>query len=108
MSEASHLPGESNEQRFIDPRSKTSFKFDHLRLEASDPESYEPNSDAEPLRSALEKAAIEYVNDHFYDGVATVVSRLDGDGTVFIIQFVGNKYNPSNFWSVFTIILYLD
>jgi len=99
VSEAARLTVEGNEQRFIDPRSKISFKFDHLRLEASDPEPYEVNSEAEPLRSSLEKAAIDYVNDHFYEGVTTVLSKEDGEGTKYFIQFVGKKYNPSNFWS---------
>ena len=60
------------------------------------------DSDSEPLRSALEKAANDYINDHFYDGVTTVLSSpaKDGEGLKFIIQIVGNKYNPNNFWYV--------
>ena len=98
VSEASRLPGEGDDERFIDPRSKLSFKFDHLRLEASDPEPCELNAEAEPLRSALERAAVDYVNDHFYEGVTTVLSKEDQEGTKYFIQFVGKKYNPANFW----------
>jgi len=103
VSEIARVPGESTEQRFIDPRSKTSYKFDHLRLEASDIEPFELNDDAEPLRSALEAAALDYIKDHFYDGVTTILSSPPGaegeDSSKFFIQFVGNKYNPNNYWS---------
>jgi F-actin-capping protein subunit alpha len=72
ISEAGRVAGE--DERFRDPRSKTTFKFDHLRLvrqtlkpsgmaqlenhgsyvqEASDAQSYEPDEAAEPFRYAL-------------------------------------------------------
>ncbi|KAH7097857.1 F-actin capping protein, alpha subunit [Auriculariales sp. MPI-PUGE-AT-0066] len=99
ISQAGQLPGDN--PRFVDPRSKTSFVFDHLRLEATDPQPYEPDADAEPFREALERALLAYVSDHFHEGVASVFARptSSGSGSEFVLQLVSNKYNPPNFWS---------
>jgi len=96
VSAIAQIPGE--EDRFLDPRSKTSFLFDHLSLEASDPQKYEPEDASEPFRSALEASTLEYLSSHFNDGTASVFATLN-DATRFIIQIVANKYNPVNFWS---------
>jgi len=106
VSEASRIkPTEAEEggeediaDRFWDPRSRTSFRFDHLSLEASDPRSEDPNSESEPFRAALETATISYLTAHFHSGVASVFS-VPELADQFIIQVVANKYNPANFWS---------
>ncbi|KAF8550820.1 F-actin capping protein, alpha subunit [Imleria badia] len=85
------------EERFLDPRSKTSFKFDHLRLEASDPRPEDPDPEAEPLRAALESTALTYLAAHYIDGVAAIFASQPPHH--FTIQIVSNKYNPANFWS---------
>ncbi|KAF7982957.1 hypothetical protein HWV62_25274 [Athelia sp. TMB] len=95
VSEAARLPGE--EERFFDPRSKTSFVFDHLTLEAADAQPVEIDADAEPFRAALEKATLDYLTAHFHDGVASVFAV--GGASKFFVQIVANKYNPSNYWS---------
>ncbi|KAF9651563.1 F-actin capping protein, alpha subunit [Thelephora ganbajun] len=89
---------EDASERFLDPRSNTTFKFDHLSLEASDPQPYEPDAASEPFRTALEASTHAYLSSHFPDGTASVFSSPDNP-TVFIIQIIANKYNPSNFWS---------
>lgn len=99
----------SGTERFVDPRSKTSFEFDHIRLEASNPSPYSPNPAAEPFRSELEKAALVYLADHYYSGASAVLSQplLDSDSqepAKYIIQIVGNKYNPSNYWYVARVL----
>ncbi|KAI6044705.1 F-actin capping protein alpha subunit [Pisolithus marmoratus] len=87
----------SRRERFLDPRSKTSFKFDHLRLEATDSRPEESDIDVEPLRAALESSALAYISAHYHDGVVAVFSvQLHNQ---FIVQIVANKYNPSNYWS---------
>ncbi|KAF9481209.1 F-actin capping protein, alpha subunit [Pholiota conissans] len=102
ISEAARLGPVSEEddaqERFLDPRSKLSFEFDHLSLEASDPQPYEPNEEHEPFRLALETAALNYLKAHFTDGVIVVLSPKEGS-TQYVIQVVANKYNPTNFWS---------
>ncbi|EPS98463.1 F-actin capping protein alpha subunit [Fomitopsis schrenkii] len=99
----SNLSGEREEDeqqvdRFWDPRSRTSFRFDHLSLETSDPKQVEPDPASEPFRAALETASIAYLSAHFHDGVTSIFPIL-GSATRFSIQIVANKYNPSNFWS---------
>ncbi|KAF9778669.1 F-actin-capping protein subunit alpha [Thelephora terrestris] len=89
---------ENTSERFLDPRSNTTFKFDHLTLEASDPQPHEPDDASEPFRAALEASVHAYLSSHFSDGTAAVFS-YQGSPTVFIIQIIANKYNPSNFWS---------
>ncbi|KAG8741581.1 F-actin-capping protein subunit alpha [Ceratobasidium sp. 414] len=84
--------------RFLDPRSKTSFVFDHLSLTASDPEPVEPNVEAEPFRLALEESTLRYLGEYFQEGVTSVFASTSRSNT-YIIQIVANKYNPQNFWS---------
>ncbi|KAI5119207.1 hypothetical protein M0805_004462 [Coniferiporia weirii] len=99
VSEAGRVAtAEGDQQRFLDPRSKTTFVFDHLRLEASDPQPYEVDERSESLRSALEAATTDYLSNHFPDGVTTVLSTPDSTKK-YIIQIVANKYNPQNYWS---------
>jgi len=98
VSDASKYAGDEEEERFLDPRSKQTFVFDHLTLEASDPQPFEPDAASEPFRAALEASALTYMTAHYHDGVVSVFSVPDS-ATKFTIQVVANKYNPSNFWS---------
>jgi capping protein alpha len=96
VSEAARVP--ETEDRFLDPRSKTSFVFDHISLEASDPQPFEPNEESESIRSSLETSTQTYLASHFRDGVGAVFAKPD-QTKQFVLQIVANKYNPSNFWS---------
>ncbi|KAH9999617.1 F-actin capping protein alpha subunit [Russula compacta] len=96
VSARARISGE--EDRYLDPRSKKSFLFDHLSLETSDPQAHEPDEASEPFRSALEASTLQYLSSHFNDGTASVFATPDNE-TSFIIQIVANKYNPVNFWS---------
>jgi len=100
VSEAARFPSidPEGEERFLDPRSKMSFRFDHLSLEASDPQSVEPEAESEPFRFALETSALAYLAAHFHDGVASVFSTPELSNR-FVVQLVANKYNPTNYWS---------
>jgi len=88
--------GEYEEDRFFDPRTKTSFVFDHLGLAASDAREEEVDQEAETFRVALDTAAQDYIAEHYRDGVASVFVPSPRK---FTIQLVANKYNPQNFWS---------
>ncbi|KAI0669191.1 F-actin capping protein alpha subunit [Trametes maxima] len=105
VSDAARIPSsseseddEQSQDRFWDPRSRTSFRFDHLSLETSDPEHVEPDAESEPFRVALENASLTYLAAHYHDGVASVFST-PGSSTRFVVQIVANKYNPTNYWS---------
>ncbi|KAI0055312.1 F-actin capping protein, alpha subunit [Artomyces pyxidatus] len=96
VSDAARVNGEDD--RFLDPRSKTSFRFDHISLETSEPEVVEPDAESEPFRVALESSVLTYLAAHFHDGTASVFADPQSS-TRFIVQIVANKYNPVNFWS---------
>ncbi|KAG2009887.1 F-actin-capping protein subunit alpha [Coprinopsis cinerea AmutBmut pab1-1] len=99
ISEAARVPGsDPDDNRFWDPRSKTSFVFDHLTLEASDPQPYEPEAQHEEFRDALQKAALTYISSHFLDGTVSVFPPAEPPEE-FTVQVVANKYNPTNYWS---------
>jgi len=55
--------------RFHDPRSKQSFKYDHLRKEASDYQICDVDTVSEPWRSALDIETIAYTANHYRHGV---------------------------------------
>jgi len=93
-----HTSDEDAEERFMDPRSKTSYMFDHLTLEASSPQTIEPDTQSEPFRLALETSTIAYLSSHFLDGVGSVFST-EGNPNRLVVQIVANKYNPTNYWS---------
>ncbi|KAI7898264.1 F-actin-capping protein subunit alpha [Cokeromyces recurvatus] len=88
--------GKLEEDRFLDPRSKQSFKFDHMRLVAYDVEEYTGQTELESLRAAVEKECLAYVGDHYPNGVCTIYANNNKD---IIIAVVDNKYNPNNFWN---------
>ncbi|KAF9565710.1 F-actin capping protein, alpha subunit [Agrocybe pediades] len=99
ISEAARVgSSEEGQERFVDPRSKTTFVFDHLSLEASDPQPFEANEEHEPFRVALETATLNYLKAHFTDGVAAVFAPTEGSNS-YVVQVVANKYNPTNYWS---------
>lgn len=99
ISETARVPDiDTDEGRFLDPRSKTSFVFDHLTLEASDSQPYEIDEQHEPLREALQNASLTYLTGHFHDGTVSIFAPA-GPSEEFIMQVVANKYNPTNFWS---------
>lgn len=124
--------GEDTSERFLDPRSNTTFKFDHLslvrdvsclryssywgtyrklltrnRTSLIAPLSLFGASPPHPMsfpvrnyhRVALEASARGYLSSHFQDGTTSVFSSPDNP-TVFVIQIIANRYNPSNFWYV--------
>ena len=81
--------------RFCDPRSKQSFKFDHVRKEASDYQPWEPEATLEALRSAVELEVTEYCKKHFAKGASLTMSR----GQTVICCIEAHDYQPHNSWN---------
>ncbi|KAJ8975206.1 hypothetical protein NQ317_000204 [Molorchus minor] len=85
--------------RFFDPRSKQSFKYDHLRKEALDYQPYTPDPSAEPWRAALDAEFIQYTRNHYKDGVCSVFSRNQGGVTNLTACIEDHQFQPKNFWN---------
>ncbi|CAF0780044.1 unnamed protein product [Didymodactylos carnosus] len=85
--------------RFFDPRTRQTFKFDHLRREASEYQPHQPDEQSEPWRVAFEKELTDYVKERYPYGACTIVGASDGD-TISLTAFIeSHKYEPKNFWN---------
>ncbi|KAK6633772.1 hypothetical protein RUM44_004379 [Polyplax serrata] len=85
--------------RFYDPRSKQSFKYDHLRREASDLQSCEPDATSESWRSALEEKFLTYTSNHYKHGVSCVFGKSQGNEITLIACIEDHQFQPKNFWN---------
>lgn len=85
--------------RFFDPRSKQSFKYDHLRKEAYDYQSYNVDSLSESWRSALDTEFIQYTKNHYKDGVCSVIGRQQNGQITLIACIEDHQFQPKNFWN---------
>jgi len=95
VSEFNHLGG----GRFADPRSKQSFRFDHLRKEACDLQPWTPDGPLESLRAAVEAEVTTYALNHFKHGVCSVFEPTAPDGGNAIIACIeDHQFQPKNYW----------
>jgi len=85
--------------RFFDPRSKQSFKYDHLRKDAVDFQPYEVDAVAEPWRTALDIETIAYTANHYKNGVSSVFGRSQGAQIMLNICIEDHQFQPKNFWN---------
>jgi len=87
--------------RFADPRSKQSFKYDHLRKEASEYQSWSPESSMETLRAAIEAEVTAYTSSHYRHGVCATFSKpaADSGGQLIVSCIEDHQFQPKNYWN---------
>ena len=90
---------ELQDGRFIDPKSRKVFKYDHLRKDATDiqPASVNDiNEKPDSWRKALQNELDEYIQEHFSrTGVATVF--VSKNSLVLCIE--SHQFQPKNYWN---------
>ncbi|XP_023327340.1 F-actin-capping protein subunit alpha [Eurytemora carolleeae] len=85
--------------RFGDPRSKQSFKYDHLRKEASDYKPWSSHGELEELRSAVEAEVTNYTLNHYKHGVPAVFVKDTEEGKMLIACIEDHQFQPKNYWN---------
>ncbi|CAF0989082.1 unnamed protein product [Brachionus calyciflorus] len=86
--------------RYYDPRTKTSFKFDHLQLVPSEPEPFtDIDSLSEPWRASLETELTNYVKIHYKEASCSVFGSSDQGLVTLVCCTEAHKFQPTNFWN---------
>nr|CAD7430717.1 unnamed protein product [Timema monikensis] len=85
--------------RFFDDRSKQSFKYDHLKKESSDYQSWVSDQTCESWRSALETELTAYTLNHFKNGVCSVYGKSQGGAVVLLVCIEDHQFQPNNYWN---------
>lgn len=85
--------------RFFDPRTKQSFRYDHLRKEATDYQPHEPDAVSEPWRAALDVETIAYTANHYRHGVSSVFGKSQGGLITLTICVEDHQFQPKNYWN---------
>jgi capping protein alpha len=86
--------------RFYDPRSKRSFRFDHLRKEIADIHHQEmADSQTESWRSAFEAHFSNYVDNYYKHGVSSVFAKNENGQITIVALIEDHQFQPKNFWN---------
>ncbi|EDS35814.1 conserved hypothetical protein [Culex quinquefasciatus] len=85
--------------RFLDPRSKQSFKFDHLRKEASDLQNADGDLISEQWRAMLDIEALTYSANHYRNGSCSVFGRTSNGQITLNVCIEDHQFQPKNFWN---------
>lgn len=91
--------GRTDGSRYLDPRNKVAFKYDHLRKEATETSSASVDDQAEPFRAALDRSVQGYVKDHYPNGIVTVYGSSTGGKIKLTVCIEDHKFSPRNFWN---------
>jgi len=85
--------------RFADPRTKQSFRYDHLRKEASDLQPWQPMQDLENTRAIIEAEVTAYTLNHYKHGICSVFSVKNEDGKAIVACIEDHQFQPKNLWN---------
>jgi len=85
--------------RFFDPRTKQSFRYDHLKKDASDFQHWECDKKSESWRLALETEFGNYASQHYPHGAWSVFSKSSGSQITLIACIEDHQFQPKNFWN---------
>lgn len=86
--------------RFFDPRSKQSFRYDHLRKEASDYETWESEPALESWRAPLEVELDTYRASHYKNGACSVFAKKQSPGVITLTACIeDHQFQPKNYWN---------
>lgn len=91
---------ELEENRFLDPQSQVSFRYDHLRRMLSHFQPHpEEDEKGELWRRALHEALKSYVSSHYHEGVCSVFTKDTAVRKIFVACIESHRYKPSAFWN---------
>merc|ERR1712130_225628 len=76
-----------------------SFKYDHLRKEASDYKPWTADSEVEGLRAAIEAEVTAYALNHYRHGVSATFSKPTEDGKSIVCCIEDHQFRPKNYWN---------
>ncbi|KDR15521.1 F-actin-capping protein subunit alpha [Zootermopsis nevadensis] len=85
--------------RFFDDRSRQTFRYDHLKKEASDYQSWTPDATVEQWRSAIESELTTYTMDHYKNGVCSVFGKSHQSGSTVMACIEDHQFQPNNYWN---------
>uniref|UniRef100_A0A182IMQ9 F-actin-capping protein subunit alpha n=1 Tax=Anopheles atroparvus TaxID=41427 RepID=A0A182IMQ9_ANOAO len=85
--------------RFFDPRTKQSFKFDHLRKEATDLQNHDGDHTSEQWRAMLDIETLTYCANHYRNGSCSVYGRTANGQITLNVCIEDHQFQPKNFWN---------
>ncbi|XP_064604324.1 F-actin-capping protein subunit alpha-like [Liolophura sinensis] len=85
--------------RYLDPRTKQTFKYEHLRKEATDYRPADIDNVAERWRKPIETAITAYTHSFYKYGVTSVYATSAGGNVTIIACIESHQFQPKNFWN---------
>lgn len=91
---------ELEEKHFLDPERQVSFRFDHVRREASEFQAHlQEDEKGEAWRKALYEGLKAYVSSHYPGGLCSVFIKDTAIRKILIACIACHLHRPSAFWN---------